>query len=159
MKRHILWLSVCLAALIGGGCATPSGERTTKIYNESADGSKMIAAGVARAKKENKRVLLQFGANWSEGCHRLHTLLVSDPALAQEIQKEYVWLLIDRGEGRNAEVNEQYENPTRLGYPALVILDATGKQVVSTGADEFGERGEQDPVKLLTFLQRWGPTK
>ena len=75
MKKYILWLSVCLAALIGGGCASPSGERTTKIYNESTDGSKLIASGLARAKKENKRVLLQFGANWSQGCHRLHTLL------------------------------------------------------------------------------------
>src|SRR5258706_12278748 len=99
MKTHILWLNICVAVLIGGGCATSSGERTAKIYDESADGSKGIASGLTRAKKENKRVLLQFGANWSQGCHRLHRVLASDPAWAQEMRKEYVWLLMDRGEG------------------------------------------------------------
>ena len=44
------------------------------IYDESLDGSGQIADALTIAKKENKRVLLQFGANWCGWCHKLHAL-------------------------------------------------------------------------------------
>ena len=34
------------------------------IYDESADAQKQLTAALERAKKDNKIILLQFGANW-----------------------------------------------------------------------------------------------
>ena len=42
------------------------------IYDESADARAQIAAALAKAKKENRRVLIQWGANWCHWCHLLH---------------------------------------------------------------------------------------
>jgi len=147
--------------LLLAGCATSkvdvAGNET--IYDRSADGAKQVARGLTQAKNEHKRVLLQFGANWSQGCHRLHDLLKTDPAISRELNKEYAWVLIDLGEGHNAELNDQYGNPTQFGFPALVVLDAAGKQLVQLGADDFEEAGKYNPQKILDFLMQWGPTK
>ena len=34
------------------------------IFDEQADGCAQIAAALARAKSENRRVLVEWGANW-----------------------------------------------------------------------------------------------
>ena len=57
------------------------------IYDESADGAKQIADALVVAKKENKRVLLQFGANWCGWCHKLHKLFESDTAIAVRLKE------------------------------------------------------------------------
>jgi thiol:disulfide interchange protein len=48
------------------------------IYDETADGSKQISDALNIAKREDKRVLLQFGANWCGWCHLLHELFESN---------------------------------------------------------------------------------
>ena len=56
-----------------------------KIYDESLDGSKQIADALVVAKKEDKRVLLQFGANWCIWCHRLHALFRTNAAIVARL--------------------------------------------------------------------------
>src|SRR5215471_11479703 len=69
------------------------------IYDESLDGMKQIANAVTTAKKENKRVLLQFGANWCGWCHKLHNLFQTDPQIAATLKAAYVVVLIDVNKG------------------------------------------------------------
>src|SRR6186713_1931255 len=51
------------------------------IYDEKADGAEQIAAALARAKRENRRVLVQWGANWCVWCRALHGLFKGDEAI------------------------------------------------------------------------------
>ena len=45
--------------------AAPASDAKKKtVYDESADATKDVAAAVARAAGEHKRVLLQIGGNW-----------------------------------------------------------------------------------------------
>src|SRR5690349_18966224 len=106
--------------------AFASTTKTDKIYDTNADGFKQIAAALASAKKSNKRVLLQFGANWCGWCHKLHLLFQVDKHIASELKANYVVVLIDVNKEHNKKVDETYGNPTRLGLPALVVLDADG---------------------------------
>ena len=55
--------------------------KITAPYDESADGDKLIGEALAIAKKENKRVLIQFGANWCIWCRRLHELFSKEKTL------------------------------------------------------------------------------
>jgi len=50
---------------------------------------------LAVAKKENKRVLLQFGANWCGWCNKLHRLFESDPQIAAKLKQACVVALVD----------------------------------------------------------------
>src|SRR5881409_1431195 len=77
------------------------------IYDESLDGSKQITDALATAKKENKRVLLQFGANWCGWCHRLHKLFETDTRIKDKLHADYVVALIDVNKSHNGDINKK----------------------------------------------------
>ena len=59
----------------------------------------------------------------------------------------------------NADVLERYGNPTRLGLPALVVLDADGNPLTTKDTAELEEGDQHDPAKVLAFLNEWKPAK
>src|SRR5436190_14591473 len=78
------------------------------IYDGSADGKKQIADAVVVAKREHKRILLQFGANWCGWCIKLHHLFETDKSVSQELKAGYVLALIDVNEGHNKDLVVKY---------------------------------------------------
>ena len=141
-------------------CAdAPTKTARPAIYNEDADGGKQIAEALAAAKKENKRVLLQFGANWCGWCHKLHKLCESDAEIAAKLKANYIVVLVDVNKGHNSDVDKRYGNPTQFGLPVIVVLDADGKALVTqdTGKLEVGDH--HDPAKVLAFLNEWSGKK
>lgn len=137
----------------------PGKKKLPKIYDTKADGDKQIAEALAKAKRDHKRVLLKFGANWCVWCHRLHELFKFDKAIAKKLLYEYEVVLIDvdtvDGKQHNAEISKRYGDAAKLGLPALVVLDADGKRLVTqeTGSLEKGDH--HDPAKVLAFLEKW----
>lgn len=129
------------------------------IYNESLDGAKQVADALAVAKKENKHVLLQFGANWCGWCHRLHHLFETDASIAARLKSDYVVVLVDVNKGHNEEVNTKYGHPTRFGLPAIVVLDADGKQLTTKDTGELEEGDHHSPEKVMAFLKEWVPRR
>ena len=137
---------------------TPKAARP-KIYDETADGAKQIASALALAKRENKRVLLQFGANWCGWCHKLHKLFETDKAIAKTLKADYVVVMIDVNEGHNKDTDTKYGHPTRFGLPAIVILDADGKQLTTKDTGTLEEGDHHKPEKVLAFLKEWSGRK
>src|SRR5690242_16586903 len=78
------------------------------IYDESLDGTKQVADALANAKKENKNVLIQFGANWCGWCHKLHSLFNKDQEVGAELKGHYVLVLVDVNKGHNSELVKKY---------------------------------------------------
>lgn len=133
----------------------PSGNARPAIYDESADGSEQIASALIEAKSENKRVLLQFGANWCPWCYLLHDLFAEDPAISEVLTTDYVVVLIDVNQGHNKVVDEVYGNPTHQGLPVLVILDSEGRQLTTQNTGDLEKGNAHDPAKVLAFLKKW----
>ena len=129
------------------------------IYDESADGGKQVEEGLLRARKENKRVLLMFGANWCGWCHRLHKLFESDAQIAAKLKQDFVVVMIDVNKNHNADVNQRYGNPMRFGLPVLVVLDAAGKALRTQDTGKLEEGDHHDPAKVLAFLNQWAPSR
>lgn len=104
-------------------------------------------------------MLLQFGANWCPWCHKLHQLFASDAAIAAELKRSYIVVMVDVNKGHNKAVDTRYGEPTKQGLPVLVVLDADGKQLTTqeTGALENGPA--HDPHKVLAFLEDWAPAR
>lgn len=138
---------------------TPAKPSRPAIYDERADGAKQVDAALTRAKKENKRVLLMFGANWCGWCHRLHTLFESDSTIAAKLRQDFVVVMIDVNKGHNAELDARYGKPTQFGLPVLVVLDADGKVVKTQDTGKLEEGDHHDPVKVLTFLKEFSPRR
>ena len=129
------------------------------IYDESADGAKQIADALELARKEHKHVLLQFGANWCLPCHQLHKLFETDKNIAEELEKDYVVVMIDMNKGHNKDVDTKYGNPMWLGLPAIVILDAAGKQLIKQDTRKLTEGDHHSPDQVVAFLKEWAAKK
>src|SRR5262249_25624304 len=129
------------------------------VYDESAIGSEQLAAALAKAKKENRRVLVQWGANWCGWCRMLAALEKSDRAVARELLYEYDVVKIDIGKwDKHVDLAAKYgADLKKSGVPFLTILDADGKVLASqeTGSLELKEEGKtgHDPKKLLEVLK------
>jgi thioredoxin-related protein len=139
--------------------AAPAPSAKRDIYNESLDGKKQIADALTIAKRENKRVLLQFGANWCGWCHLLHELFADDRAIREKLKSDFVVVLIDVNKGHNKDVDAKYGNPTRHGLPVIVILDADGKTLTTQDTAKLEAGSKHDPAKVMAFLQQWAAKK
>lgn len=155
-------IAALLAAVPGlpaSGAEAPAKSSRPAIYDERADGGQQIADALARAKKENKRVLVQFGANWCGWCHKLHKLFENDADIAARLKEAYVVVLADVNKGHNEDINKRYGQPTRFGLPVIVILDADGKALATQDTGKLEDGDHHDPKKVLGFLNVWAEKK
>jgi thiol:disulfide interchange protein len=157
MKMKLMTLNLAAGLLAFPALAADSQPARPKIYDENASGPKLIAEAAAAAKPD-KRVLLQFGANWCGWCHKLHNLFATDSAITNAVKSGYVVALIDVNKGHNADLIAKY-GAERLGLPFLVVLDADGKHLTTKKSDELEEGDHHNPKKVLAFLQEWAPKK
>jgi thiol-disulfide isomerase/thioredoxin len=132
-----------------------------KLYDEDADAKAQIAAALAKAKKENRRVLIQWGGNWCGWCIKLHELCQKDPELKRKLQYEYDVVHVDAGrDGKNMDLAKSYGAACeKEGFPYLTILDADGTAIANQGTPEFEVDGKSlaaghDAKKVLAFLTK-----
>jgi thiol:disulfide interchange protein len=154
MKKTMLLLTLSLLVsgpVVTAHAQTPEGQAATPAQTEQ------IEKALAQARKERKNVLLQFGANWCGWCHKLHGLFASDKAIAAELKKNYVVVLIDVDKSHNADVVKKYDNPVRFGLPVIVVLDAQGKPLTTQDTAKLEVGDHHDPGKVMDFLSQWTP--
>lgn len=146
------------------GTATPQAasaadaakEARPKIYDESADGTKLVNDALAAAKKEKKHALLQFGANWCGWCHKLHKLMDTDKDVAAALKAGYIVVMVDVDKGHNKDLTTRYQGD-KLGLPFIVVLDSDGKRLITKDSGELEEGDHHNPQKVLSFLKDWAP--
>ncbi len=131
-----------------------------KVYDEKADAKQQIAAALAKAGRENRRVLIQWGGNWCSWCVKLHELFKKDREIARTLLYEYDVVHVDAGKpvGKNIDLGSTYGADLKKGFPYLTILSADGKPLANqeTGALEVDGKSVaagHDPKKVLEFLK------
>ncbi len=136
--------------------------KRASIYEKTADAKVLVEKAVAKAKHDDKRVLLMFGGDWCGWCHKLHDLFVSNREIRQTLGNEYVLVNIDTASPNATEVLETCKAPLSqdeaqrgFGYPFLAVLDAQGKVVKAQRTDPLEEGDHHDPKKVQEFLDRW----
>ncbi|HZW09805.1 MAG TPA: thioredoxin family protein [Phycisphaerales bacterium] len=128
------------------------------VYDESADGERQIADALAAAGRENRRVLIQWGANWCGWCIKLHELSGSNPEIRAKLLYEYDVVHIDIGRfDKHMELAAKYGADLQAsGVPFLTVLDADGNVVANqeTGSLENpqGAQPAHNVEKVLGFL-------
>ena len=126
------------------------------IYIEEANGEKLIAAALERAKSNKKNVLIEWGGNWCGWCYKLHDVFHDDAEVHPIVEKSFELVLIDSN--TNRELMQTYGGKDRqFSYPHLTILDADGTVLTNqeTGSLEIGPK--HDPAKVAGFLNTWLP--
>ena len=126
------------------------------LYSETADPAKDIAAAQVRARREHKRILLDFGGNWCGDCQLLDTYYQAGPNAAL-LAKYYVVVHVDIGHmDKNVQVPAKYGVPIAHGVPALGIIDASGRVVYAEKAKEFEHT---TPEGITALLEKWKGSK
>lgn len=131
------------------------------LYDAKADAKLQIEAALAKAAKENRRVLLQWGFETCSWCHLLHDLCTTDRALSKKLMYEYVVVHVDIGKfDKNLELAEKYGSKVKTeGAPYLTVLAADGTVLANQETSSFevkkeGGKPGHDAAKVLEFLTR-----
>lgn len=146
--------------------ATPTTAKPAKrkdIYDVKADAQAQIDAALAKAKKENRRVLVQWGANWCGWCHLLHGTFENDPQVKRKLSYEYDVVLIDVGQfDKHMDVAAAYGADLKgNGLPFLTVIGADGKAVANQETSSLESKKTEggpevaqghDAKKVLEFL-------
>ena len=154
-------LAAIACALLVGCRQTPVDTGTTEepgravIYPDGAQAAQDIATALARAGKEKKRVLLDFGGNWCGDCQVLE-IYFHDPANWKLLQQNYVLVPVNIGKyDENMDIAARYGVPVDKGVPALAVLDAAGHIVYSQRNHEFSAMRTMESASVTAFLLQW----
>lgn len=152
--------TICLLALLFVSLNNYAQTDTTKpkIYNPADNADKEIATAVAKAKVENKHVLLQIGGNWCIWCVRFHNLVTKDDSLSKLVADNYVVVHVNYSpENRNKAVLAKLDYPQRFGFPVFVMLDGNGKRLHTQNSAYLEEGKGHSKAKVAEFLKHWSP--
>ena len=126
------------------------------VYDESADAKADVAAALAKAKKEKKRVLVTLGANWCGWCRTLDGVFTKDEKVAPALAKSYVPVKVDVGKmTKNLDLAASWGVDPKKGVPLLVVIDEKGNAVKVPSTETLESGKGYDTAKVLAFLETY----
>lgn len=143
---------VVLATGLALSMGAKAGAAREGLYDPDADGRAQLAKALEQAKAEDKRVLVQWGANWCGWCHKLHDYFRENAEARQILEASYVVVLIDSDQ--NKPLMKDLDVTPR-GVPYLTILGSDGKKIVDQDTGSLETGSAHDPAKVNPFLKRW----
>jgi thiol:disulfide interchange protein len=160
LKKSMLLLALATpltllpAPLVAQGPASqPVGRK--HLYSETADPRADIAAALIQARREHKRVLLDFGGDWCGDCQVLDIYFHKQPnwdLLNQHFIVVHVWI----GQmDHNLDLAARYGVPIAKGVPALAVLDERGTVLYAQKTGDFSSMRYMESDAVTAFLNRW----
>ncbi|HEV2647134.1 MAG TPA: thioredoxin family protein [Acidobacteriaceae bacterium] len=125
------------------------------IYSETANPKADIAAALTKARREHKRVILDFGGDWCGDCQVLDIYFHQAPN-ADLLQRNFVLVHVWIGQmDKNIDIAAKYGVPINKGVPALAVLAPEGKVLYSQATGEFNDMRHMNPESVTQFLKKW----
>ena len=123
------------------------------LYPDVSSAQADIAQALKQAKREHKRVLLDFGGDWCGDCQVLDVYFHQAPN-EELLEKNFVKVNVNIGHmDANLDVARKYGVPVH-GVPALAVLDANGKVLMSQDK-EFADMRHMESASVTEFLKKW----
>src|SRR5581483_11786712 len=133
--RTLIILFLCLAPL---GCTSQPSKPTAD--DKPIHWEQWSDDVFARAKKENKFVLMDLHAVWCHWCHVMDETTYRDPRVRQLIADKYIAVGVDQD--ARPDLSNRYED---YGWPATVVFNADGGEIVK-------RRGYLNPREMQRML-------
>lgn len=99
------------------------------------DAKDVLETALAKAKQENKRLIVQQTATWCAPCFTLSQYFEKTRSIWE---KDYVWVKIDNRWTGADELMKEFRNGSSGGIPWFAILDADRK-ILANSNDADGE--------------------
>lgn len=159
MKNLLLTLALSLCALLPGAAlaqvaaAAPANTLPTK-FDPARNAERDLAAALALAKAQGKRVMVDVGGQWCPWCHILDRFIAANADVKGLLDTNYVWLKINYSpDNKNETFLVRW--PKVKGYPHLFVLDADGKLIHSQDTGDLEAGKDYDKPKMLAFLTQY----
>ncbi|MCW7474043.1 thiol-disulfide isomerase [Leptospira levettii] len=111
-------------------------------------------SSLAKAKSENRKLIIVFGADWCPDCRALDGIF-ADPETKTLLDSEFVVMKVDVGRfDKNLSLNEQLGNPIQNGIPSLVVVSPKGEFITSTKGGEFSNASKMTKEQVLAYLYK-----
>ncbi len=129
-------------------------EPAREKFNPKRDPFEDLKLAVEKAKKENKRIILDVGGEWCIWCHRIDNFLHSDKEIEDFLQRHYIVVKVNYSkENKNEKFLSRY--PKINGYPHFFVLDSDGTFLHSQDTGLLEEGKSYSRRKVLDFLKKW----
>lgn len=154
------YMKAILMALLGistmAYAQTGKSTYTPKLYNPYANAAHDLDSVMAKAKAENKHVLVQVGGNWCSWCTRMHQFINANGDLKRALNMDYVvYHLNYSSENSNTALLAKYRHPERFGFPVLLVLDAEGTLLHTQDTTLLEDGAGYSKPKILEMIRQW----
>jgi thioredoxin 1 len=123
------------------------------VYDESADAQAQVSQALARAKADNKQVMIVFGANWCGDCKMLDGEF-KKPALKTLLDANYVVVKVDVNRfNKNLDVVKPYGDVIKKGIPSIVIATPANQLVYATNGGELADARKMGETGVAEFFR------
>ncbi|MEC5393878.1 thioredoxin family protein [Bergeyella sp. RCAD1439] len=128
-----------------------------KPYHPEDDANAVIEGLIAKAKAENKTIILQAGGNWCIWCLRFHDFVQKTPELKKIVDDHYLYYHLNYSpENKNEAVFARYGDPGKhYGYPVFIVLDKNGKHIHTQESGSLESGKSYDIEKVKAFFEAW----
>ena len=134
--------------------ALTSAHADVPVYDESADAQAQVAQALAKAKADNKQLMIVFGANWCGDCKMLDGEF-KKPALKALLDAKYVIVKVDVNRfNKNLDVVKPYGEVIKKGIPSIVIATPANQLVYATNGGELADARKMGETGVAEFFQK-----
>ena len=144
MNKKYVAIVLCAALLAVGGMLytliAMSAETESKV-NWLYDYDQALA----RARDENKPILVDFYTDWCGWCKRLDAETYGNETVAALLNESFICLKVDAEE--HVDLVEEYDV---FGYPTVLFLSPDGEEIGRIAGYEPPDKFLQDAENLLT---------
>jgi len=139
-------MSICLSAFAHAVDAP--------VYDESADAPAQVAQALAKAKADNKQMMIVFGANWCGDCKMLDGEF-KKPAMKALLDANYVIVKVDVNRfNKNLDVVKPYGEVIKKGIPSIAITTPANQLVYATNGGELADARKMGEAGVAEFFQK-----
>ena len=134
-----------LITFISCGIPKPTDQQVEQEY----------ARNLKQIQKNNKKLVLLFGADWCGDCKVLDMHLANSTVFTA-LKNSFLFQKVDVGRfDKNILFNNKFQDPIDGGIPAIVIIDKAEKTLVSTNSGYFSNARKMSASEVLKFFKKY----
>lgn len=125
-------------------------------YDAGADARKQVADALKRARKRNRPLLIDFGANWCADCRVLAGVLEL-PEMKPWVAAQFELVQVDVGRfDRNIDIAKRFTGKNLGAIPAIFVVDPrTGTLRNADSTLALGDARVMSPQAIADWLASW----
>lgn len=151
INLRVLFVSILVISI-----TTVKAQDAKKLYDPSLDGMKQIKEAAAKASKDGRHVLIQYGGNWCSWCIKFDAFCKADTAISKIIAENYIPVKLNYDPAnRNDAANAFMGNPARFGFPVFIIIDGKGNVIHIQDSSLLEEGSGYSKQKVTGFFRQW----